>query len=210
MNRAELDAAMREVLVQLAVCSHVPATSYQPRGRSGATDSRDLSGGDVGTHTHLAREYGPPFHDPTTRWPGAKTDEDRAWIIERARRELENIRGTGVRARPLGETAAERDHRIVHGAHDPKTGKHESYEGWSPEDVAMNTGVTAAHVRKLRVRATRDQETGRPIDVQALPAAERRRRARELDRSRVPIAEIARRLGTHRSTIERDIGRRAA
>lgn len=195
--RAALDSSMRAVLVQLAMCSHISATSYQPRGRSGATDSVDLSGGDTGRQTDYARWYGPPFHEPTPRHPGAKNDTERAQLVAEAQDDLKHLRGTAIVERPPGETVAQRDARLL-----------KDYEGETPEDVAATReGVTAAHMRKIRVRAGRDQERGKPLPPRRLPAAERKSQARVLHDRRVPISEIARRLGVDRVTIKRDLGR---
>jgi hypothetical protein len=210
-TRAELDRQMRGVLAQLATVSHVSAAGYQPSGRSGATSSRDLSGGDLGADV-FARRYGPPFHEPTKRWPGAQDNDHRAVVLRAARDELDHVRGRGSAVtRPTGETAADRDHRIVHGYVDHRTGIRENFEGWPPEDVAMNTGTTAARVRKIRLRAGRDPENGTELAVAAeLPAAERRRRARELAAAGSTLTQISHQLGASRSTIERDLGKRAA
>jgi hypothetical protein len=194
---------MEDVLRRLAFCSHVPAASYQPRGRSGATDSVDLTGRDVGEHTIFQIMYGPPFHPATPRNPGARDDEERGRIIRAAEAQLAHLRGRTALERPLGETQAELDQRILT---DP------TYIGWSPEVVATDAGVTPARVRRLRARDQRDQETGRPLpDYQApLPAKERKRRVREATAAASRSPRSAARMNISLSTVERDLGKRAA
>lgn len=160
MNRPELDQAMRDILTKLALCSHIPATSYQPRGRSGATESRDLSGGDQGAHVH-AVAYGPPFHQCTgacRHRPPATTDEQRLRVLHAATDEYEHLTGqSAVKAqRPQGETAAERDARIVR-----------DYSGWSVREVAVAVRCGEGDVRRAR-RHGKVNVDGRelPVDVE--------------------------------------------
>jgi hypothetical protein len=215
-DRARLDAAMRDVLVQLATCSHVPAAGYQPTGRSPASDEPQggkRPPGDLGP-TVYARLYGPPFFDPReqsidaeTRNLGemllvrvpATTDEEREIVLKAARNELSHLRGHETRPRPRGETAAELAQRIV-----------VDYEGIAAREVSYRCRCGITQVWKARASAGRDRDYGRLPPGQRLESETRRQRARELADSGHTLAQISRLLGASRSTVERDLGRRAA
>lgn len=199
MTRAELDAAMREVLTQLALCSHIGAAGYEPRGRSRATNSVNLVGGDKGNE-YFARAYGMPFHRPTPRHPGCVTDEQRKHVIDTAGDELRHLRGNGRGqvSKPKGETLEQLKARIV------KDG-----EGFPLKEVAINFRCGERIVRAAREEAGREPAFGRVPE--AGPDAEARRaRALELKDEGLTVTQIAKLLGVHRSTVERDLGKRAA
>lgn len=199
MTREDLDAEMRSVLIELAVISHVPAAGYEPKGRSRATDSVLLSSDPrERDHTYFAARYGPPFHHPTPRAPGCQTDEQRAEVITWARGELRAIRGTGPRPQPVGETIAERDARIV------KEG-----EGFTRREVAIRFRCGERDVTRARKNAGREPDLGRQPE-EGLPADQRRGRVLKMKQNGMTPAQIARLLGVHRSTVERDLGLRAA
>lgn len=197
--RDALDAEMRDVLAQLEVCSHVPANGYEPTGRSGATSSVILVGGDTGP-TFLARRYGPPFHEPTAKYPGCTTDEQRQKVIQMARDELAAIRGNGyaLRERPTGETVKQRDKRIV------KDG-----EGFTCREVAISFRCGERDVARARKAAGREPEYGRHPESDLDPE-KRRARVHEMKESGMTISQIRMQLGVSRSTIERDLGQRTA
>lgn len=201
MTRAELDAEMRQVLLDLAMCSHVPANGYEPTGRSRATESTILVGGDTGA-TYFERWYGMPFHQPTAKHPGCVTDEQRRLVIKKAREELESLRGNGNSnghsERPTGETATQRDMRIV------KEG-----EGFTCREVAINFRCGERDVARARKRAGREPELGR-VPESDLGAEERRARVHEMKERGMTISQIRLQLGVSRSTIERDLGQRTA
>lgn len=200
MTREALNHEMRGVLAQLETCSHVPARVYGPSGGGRSSDS-PLGGerppGDEG-HVKFARWYGPPFHEPTREHPGSQDDEQRKQVIRFARRELEHLRGHSVRKRPAGETREQRDKRIV------KEG-----EGFTVKEVALRFRCGERDVRRARADAEREPEFGREPEPTA-DAKARRDRARELERQGLKLAQIARILGVHRSTVERDLGKRGA
>lgn len=215
MSRADLDRQMRAVLAQLETCSHAPAAPWGPTGRSRSSDEPpggQRPPGDLG-HTYYAREYGPPFNEPSARWPGAQDDEHRARIIKRARGELEHLRGQAEVARPEPESLEQLRRRIIsQGA------------GWTVEQVALAMRCGERLVIEARKAAGRDPDYGRPLEPAEAsrhraetgrfsadgPAVEaRRQRLRDLvDRRGYTIANAARVLGISRSTAERDLGRR--
>jgi DNA invertase Pin-like site-specific DNA recombinase len=198
--RSDLDREMREVLVQLASCSHVPAAPWQPSGRSRSSDETPggtRPPGDLG-HTRYARDYGPPFHERSRQYPGAVTNEQRRRVLERARTELEQLRGRGVKPRPAGESIQQRNARII-----------AEGTGWTVREVAIHFRCGEREVRRVRAAAGREPEYGR-VPERDPDAERRRRRARELIDTGHTLAQIARLLSVSRSTIERDLGRRAA
>lgn len=153
MTRAEIDRRMREVLAQLSTCSHVPAAPWQPTGRSRASDEHPGGGqppGDLG-EAYWAREYGPPFWEPTPGAPGCRTDEERLLVLERAHEDLVSIRGRGIQERrPAGESFDARNKRIV-----------KDYEGWPAKEVAIEVRCAERDVRKARMLDGREPEEGR-------------------------------------------------
>jgi hypothetical protein len=196
-----LDAEMRAVLAQLETCSHVPAAGWGPTGRSRSSDEHPGGGrppGDIG-HTYFARWYGPPFHLRTPKHPGCVTDDQRRNVLKAAKDELGHIRGGRV-ARPLvpGERREDWEKRMV------KEGA-----GFTAKEVSIRFRCGIRDVWKVRERHDREREYGRvpepDLDTQA-----RRARVRELDGKGHTIAQIARLVGVHRSTVERDLGRRRA
>lgn len=228
-EREALDAEMRAVLAQIEICSHVPAAGWGPTGRSRSSD--DPPGGqrppgDTG-HTKFAQAYGPPFHEATADHPGARSDEDRRRVIARARSELKEIRGLGDKPVVAGETRDQWERRLLREG-----------EGFSAKEVAIRfrCGVrdvwkvreaprcalcgcsqVAGHSGTCRARrhdveerwVSREREFGREPGAD-LSTKERRRRVRDLAEKGHTIAQIARLVGAHRTTVERDLGRRRA
>lgn len=212
-----LDAEMRVMLMDLALCCHVPAVN--PQGGSAASDEHPGGGrppGDLGAEAY-ARRYGPPFHTCTLKckhFGPATSDEERRRLISEVRAEVQSIRGYGLAsvARPAGETAEELDARIVAvGA------------GWPVRDAANHFNTTSTRIIRARRAAGRDPDFGKPLPDQPehtratngrfgghLDADERRQRVRELKEQGLGPAKIAFRLGISRSTVERDLGQRAA
>ena len=112
--RGGLDAEMRHLLVQLAVCSHVPAASLAERS-SGPKPDTVIPTGDVGPGYALAARYGPPFHPVSERHPGAQDDDERARLVRAARREARKPPrrrarhdGPSVRREPAGARRPDR------------------------------------------------------------------------------------------------------
>jgi hypothetical protein len=215
-TRADLDRQMRAVLAQLETCSHVSAAPWGPTGRSPSSDEPPGGGrppGDLG-HTYYARAYGPPFHASTSRHPGAADDDQRARIVERARGELEHLRGQTQVDRPEPESLEQLRSRIVNQG-----------EGWTVEQVALAMRCGERLVIEARKAAGRDPEYGQPLEpaesarhraeggrfqADGTAVEARQRRLRDLiDRRGYTLAGAARLLGISRSTAERDLGRRA-
>jgi hypothetical protein len=193
-ERESLDRQMRDVLLDLAVCSHARTQTFDATGRSGATDSVILSGGDRGA-SPWAELYGPPFHEGRVgrgatalahdlKLPApASTDSGRRLVLKATRAELERIRGGSRSAemRPAGETVAERDRRVVADG-----------QGMSPEDAAYHFRLEGGErqARRIRIAAQRYPEDGTPI-AGDLTTDQKRDRAREMRTRKVPLREIA-------------------
>lgn len=199
-RRADLDREMREVLSALNLFSHVQAMGYEPTGRGRSSDE-PLGGsrppGDI-DHVVFAREYGPPFHESTRRHPGARTNTRRFQVLEHAKEELKQLRGKHARRQPAAESLAARNERMVREG-----------EGWTVREVAIHFRCGENEVRRARKDAGREPDLGKRPE-RDISAERRRARARELADRGHPVAQIARLLDVSRSTIERDLGKRAA
>lgn len=212
-----LDTRMRLLLMDLALCCHVPAVN--PQGGSASSDEHPGGArppGDLGAEAY-ARRYGPPFHTCTTRCRHdgpARDDEDRRHLISAVRAEIETIRGYGLASipRPAGETADEFNARIV------AVG-----EGWPVRDAANHFKTTSTRVIRARRAANCEPEFGKPLpDKPAhtrtsngrfgghLDAETRRERVHDLKGQGMGPSRIALALGISKSTVERDLGMRAA
>ena len=199
-RRRELDREMRKVLAQLETCSHVPAAGWGPTGQSPSSDEHPggrRPPGDLG-HAYFAQRYGPPFAEATWAHAGAKSDDEREAILAEARDELAHIRDPAARDRPIGESVDDLRARIVREG-----------VGWTVREVAQRMRCGERLVREARKAAGRDPDYGRIPEPEA-DAEARRQRARELHSTGHTLAQIARLLDVSRSTIERDLGKRAA
>lgn len=199
-RRADLDREMREVLSALNLFSHVQAMGYEPTGRGRSSDE-PLGGsrppGDI-DHVVFAREYGPPFHEPTRRYPGARTNTRRAQVLENAKEELKQLRGKHARRQPAAESLAARNERMVREG-----------EGWTVREVAIHFRCGENEVRRARKDAGREPDLGALLETEGeLSVSERRRRAHELrEQHNLPLSAIARKLGVDKATISRDLRR---
>jgi hypothetical protein len=202
-ERDRLDSEMRHVLIQIAVCSHVPAVTYGGGAGSDEHPGGRQPPGDLGPE-YFARLYGPPFHTCSRgckHHKPASNDRDRDAIVQRAIEELKLIRGHGERPRPVGESRDQTVTRML-----------DECEGWKPEDVERSRWkMSARMVRRYRKIAGLNQETGLPpSDGDGLAASERRARARAYHEQGYRLSQIATLLGVSRSTIERDLEKRVA
>jgi hypothetical protein len=193
VTRAELDRAMRAVLAELEICSHVPAAGWGPKGRSRSSDEHPGGGrppGDTG-HTPFAEQYGPPFSQVTATCPGCFTDGQRERVLRRAQDELRSLR-YGNRLSVVGETASQRQGRIVKDA-----------EGWSLRDAAVHFRTSEREISKARRAAKREPEFGRPVE-----SPDRDRIVGLYEQGGRTIASLAIQFGVSRSTVERYVGKR--
>lgn len=201
MNREQLDQQMRAVLAAIETCSHAPAAPPATSSAGSEHPSRNLVGGDTGAEP-FKRAYGAPFHicEPRCRHRVAMTDAQRENVVREAQLELRTLKGHIKIQRGPGETEQQKVQRMLREA-----------RGWSPEQIAQSDyRMPARSVRRHRAAAGRDEETGHELERHDLPAEERQRQARALDEQGFSLSYIARKLNVSRSTIERDLGKRAA
>lgn len=196
-KRDQLDAQMREVLRELELISHVPASGYQPTGRSRSSDE-PLGGsrppGDHG-HTYYAQAYGPPFHPRSGRHPGCITDSQRAHVIENALLEVDHLKGRTERPEPVEESAAQLEERMVREG-----------EGFPADEVAVRFRTGVSRVRRVREAAGREPAFGRLLEHESgLSTEDRRRRVRELRAENLPLSSIARIVGVDKGTVSKDL-----
>lgn len=214
-EREALDAEMRVALAQLSICSHVPAAPWQPTGRSRSSDE-PLGGnqppGDLG-EAKFARMYGPPFHEATPNHPGCTTDEGRRRVVSAAWEELKHIRGQDER--PV--VVEDEDWWAKVNAEIVKYG-----EGFSVKEVAIRFRCAERIVINARLAAGREPVLGKLPESEGgrrrgaagkfeeVNAAARQARVRELDEKGLKLTQIAMILGVSKTTVERDLGKRAA
>ena len=193
----ELEARMRAALLALSLTSNGRTTSYNPSGSGGTPDYAlvdDRGRGRLAVGDAPQLEY-------AARWNRADDDDERQAIVEDAELELERITKAPPAPPTSWETAEQLAQRIVReGA------------GFSRRDVAIAMRTSARTVAAARAAAGVDPDLGQPIarpEDQHLSGDRRQRRVRELDARAVSAAGIARALGVSRSTVLRDLGRKA-
>lgn len=151
---------MRRILAQLELISAVPATNLEATHGSDEDPLGTKPPGDYG-YLVYARWYGPPFHEPTTEYPGCRTNTERTACLEAAESELEHLRKT---TRPVVMEAPDKAVADMLA----------ETEGWSLEDVARSHWRTSpTMMRRLRVADGRDAETGRFVTLSGENAVER-------------------------------------
>lgn len=188
---------MRSVLAQLELISSGTTQAYNSGGGGGGEGKPKPAGCNGAEHLFWGHQYGPPFA-PESRG-SARDDTARSAIIDGAEQELQQLRGHGIAAnsRPSETPEAFRE-RVL-----------EETEGRAPEEVAASTlRVSARTLRKWRREDGRNPETGMTVTVK-LPPALRRVRAQELAGQGLKQEQIARRLGEHHMTIQRDLKKAA-
>jgi hypothetical protein len=195
-GRSRLDQQMRSVLAQLELISS-GTTQAHNSGGGGGNDNAGVAGCNGAEHLFWGRQYGPPF---APEWAGSAQDDlARSAVIRGAEADLQQLRGHGIsaNARPSEAPEAFRE-RVL-----------EETEGRAPEEVAASTlRVSARTLRKWRREDGRNPETGMTI-TEKLPPAQRRERVLELASQGLNQEQIARRLGEHHMTIQRDLHKAA-
>lgn len=190
MTTAELNARMRQVLVQLELCSNGTTTAYNPAGGGGHSKKpggERPRGGDSAPHLYWHQQY-----------IACNDDTARSTVLDDAERELAQITGRGVSAhqRP-SETPEEARAAVLDATH-----------GWRPEDATRSAsarGISARTLRRWRREANRDPETGEPQHERLnLDDKSARLMARRLVHSLgYSQRAAAARLGVNQSTISR-------
>lgn len=185
---------MRRVLIQLSLVSAIPAATYD---RTAGSDDDPLGRrppGDMG-YDEYARWYGPPFADT----PGCRTDREREDCIEAAQDELAHLR-RGEQADPDGiETHDQTRIRML-----------KETEGCSPQEVAQSSWrVSVTILRRARITAGRDPETGKPVQHDTEVGQDLASRARQLKDQGLSLRQIALVLGVHKFQVQRLLSRAA-
>jgi hypothetical protein len=136
-----LENEFKQILVGLAMLSHGATQNWDSDGRGGY-DAVSPPG-----------ELSPPHLEFKYAWDDAGTLEELAAVVASAREYLETHRRR-PEVEVEGETAAERDARMI-----------DEGEGWSAKEVALMFRCAAADVRRARIVASRDPETGRTVET---------------------------------------------
>ena len=146
MELAQLQAAVRQTLVELTMTSHAPSTTFgTPKVKGGATARAPRLD-----------------HNPAERYVQAATD---GWhsgarlerVLGQARSELERIRRRPMPDVTAVETETDLAARIVRDG-----------DGLPAADVALALRCTRTRVRKARATAGRDPERGRPLPAEVV------------------------------------------
>lgn len=178
---------MRGILLRLELLSYGSTQAWNPSGgHSGEPDDRII--------TLVLVHDQPPHIHYRDQYAAQTTPADRAKVIEEARLELKHWTGH-ERPRIEGKTLVE---LIL-----------EDGEGWEPQIVAQRFGVDAAFVRRKRMIAGYDTETGKPSTKTTEPA-DRLERARDLRQRGMSTRQIALILGCHQTQVMRWIKKAAA
>lgn len=189
----DLDARMRDVLLQLALISQGRTASYNSSGGA-EVDYTPIAFTAAGDVVPLSRDQAP--HEYYARaYDRAETEEARERVYKAAAQLLDDLRrSSGDPGRV--ETKQQLFARIVNDG-----------AGWHAQDVAnrMRCGVTL--VRKAREEAGRETETGRPLrNGRELTHDERHAEIERLLADGLSARQVARALRLSYSTVLRDIG----
>lgn len=190
--RHGLDTQMRRILAQLELISAIPAVNYNATHGTDEHPGGRKPPGDIG-YREFAAWYGPPFHERTPEHPGCVTDEQREDCITVAKETLEHLRKTtSIDASTLETHDQLRERMLV------------ETEGWSPQSVSQSAWrMSVTIVRRLRVAAGRDAETGFVVVEQETPGLDLVSRAREMKGRGMSIRGIAMALGCQPTQVVR-------
>jgi len=189
-----LDSRMRRVLIQLSLISAIPAATYD---RTAGSDDDPLGRrppGDYG-YDEYARWYGPPFADS----PGCATDREREDCIQAAEKELAHLRRHEPADLERVETHDQTRERMLR-----------ETEGWSLQDVAQSSWrVSVTIMRRARIAAGRDPETGLTVHHDDTPGIDLASRAQQLKQQGMSLRQIALVLSVHKFQVQRLLNRAA-
>lgn len=189
-TRPALDAQMRTVLARLELVSHGTTAAISPTTGSQSATVRPGQGHPEGRPAGCA---GAEHVYWRARYQEQATDDGRRNTIRGAERELELLTGRYQRQRGAGETPDETIARMLR-----------ETQGWTPEDVEHSTWrMSARLVRKHRLVAGHDAETGQPTTLTMADDAEPAQRAREMRDRGMSIRQIAFALRQHKTQVER-------
>lgn len=194
MALTPFDREMRALLAQLQLISAIPA---QNLNSSPSSDDSPLGRRPPGDDGYLlyARWYGPPFFTPTPEFPGCTTDDERLQCITAARSELQHLRrATHIE---ITETPEQTREQLL-----------AETEGWSPQAVSQSHWrLSTTVLRRIRIAAGRDAETGRIVEPDIRDGKDLASRARAMNRNGMSQRQIAFALGVHKTQVARFLKR---
>jgi hypothetical protein len=193
VDDSELDARMRDVLLQLALISQGRTASYNSSGGS-EVDYTPITFNAAGDVVPISRDQAPHEHFARL-YDAAESDDARQRVCDQAAKLLDDIRrSSGDPGR--AETRQQLFARIVAAG-----------EGWPAQDVAnrMRCGVTL--VRKAREEAGRETETGQLLrNGRELTPEQRQAEIERLMADGLSARQVARALRLSYSTVLRALG----
>jgi hypothetical protein len=182
--RNTLDTHMRRLLAQLELISAIPAANYDASHGSEEALGGSRPPGDYGYRTYAAW-YGPPFHEKTPDNPGCLTDSEREECITAAQAELDHLRkGAPVDPSSMETHEAMRARMLV------------ETEGWSLQAVVQSHWrMSTTMIRRARITAGRDAETGLPERHTEEPGEDLASRAKAMKKAGMSLRGIGMALG---------------
>lgn len=184
-----LDGEMRGVLARLELVSNGTVQTWDAAGGP-STTTRPGQGHPEGRPAGCA---GAEHLYWQARYSMQTTIEGRRDTIRDARRELQVLTGRYERRLPAGETIDETISRMLHGT-----------VGWTPREVEQSRWrMSARLVRRHRLAAGRDPETGSPLSLACGDDTEPAARAREMKTRGMSVRQIALILGKDPRQIQR-------
>lgn len=175
-----MDREMRSLLAQLELLSHGKCQSFNASARGEVDDPRPFG------------EQHPPHEEFRARWLNAPAGK-RPDVLREARTVLEAWQG---RNRSQGAQEWDEERWII-----------EDGEGFEAVEVARRFNTSAERVRKLRLRAGRCGEFGKPYVEPA--EIDRSSRVLFLLGKQMSVRAVAQQLGLHSTQVQR-IKQRAA
>ncbi len=174
---AVIPPEVRQLFAELELLSHGTTQSWNSTG-SHTTDRAIIPPG----------ESKPPHVTFRLSYLAASSDSARSLVVKEAGEELERFRGHGIdRSHVVGESQEQQNARLLkEGAGEP------------PSRVALVFHCTPTRVRRLRLAAGFNTETGRPTTPVATDLAVEARRLRDAGMS---VRAIALALGKPKSTV---------
>lgn len=179
---------MRAILTQLQLVSAIPAQNLNATHGSDEHPGGRKPPGDDG-YLLYARWYGPPFFQPTPQHPGCRTIDEQIQCITAARSELQHLRRTTHVE--VTETPEQTRAQLL-----------EETEGWSPQAVSQSHWrISTSVLRRIRVAAGRDAETGRIVELEQHDGQDLASRARALKDQGMSQRAIAMVLGVSKTQV---------
>lgn len=178
-QHAIIPQPIRLLLAELELISHGSTQSWNSAGGSHSESTAVLPYG----------ESAPPHLVLRDLYIAQTTDHGRRTIVTRMRTALREARGRVDRSHVVYETREQEDARIV------KQG-----EGFTDHEVAFRFNCTPSRVRRARLAAGVNPETGKPA-LPAHEAADQRTEAQRMKADGMSVRQIAMVLGRPPATV---------